>query len=144
MKTIQLIAVLLTLLAGSVSTLAFAATTADENAKTATSSEPNIQQLKGKIGPYAIVMSLDLNKMEEDQMVGTYYYVDRPHSVFTLRIASMEAINASGSMRIVLKEYSPSGKHTGTFDGQYECRGNYYAGTFTNATNGKKFKFVLE
>ncbi len=103
-----------------------------------------VQQLKGKIGPYAIVMNLDLNKMEEGEMVGTYYYVNRPNSIFTLRIVSMVAINASGSMQIVLEEYSPSGKHTGTFDGQYECRGDYYAGIFTNATSGKKFKFVLE
>ena len=116
---------------------------ADEQVTTESSSVV-MQQLKGKIGPYAIVMNLDLRAMSEGEIVGTYYYVSRPHSIFTLRLVSMVAINAKGSMMIVLEEYSPAGKHTGTFDGQYECRGDYYTGTFTNATTGKKFKFVLE
>ena len=116
---------------------------ADEQVTTASSSVV-MQQLKGKIGPYAIVMNLDLRAMSEGEIVGTYYYVNRPHSIFTLRLVSMVALNASGSMQVVMEEFSPAGMHTGTFDGQYECRGDYYAGTFTNATTGKKFKFVLE
>ena len=43
---------------------------------------------------------------------------------------------------IVLKEFSANGNHTGTFDGQYECRGGGYVGTFTNS-KGKKFRFEL-
>ena len=58
-------------------------------------------------------------------------------------MVSMVAVNAKGTMDLVLHEYTARGKHSGTFDGSYECRGDYYAGTFTNS-KGKKFKFVLK
>ena len=143
LKMKKIIFLLLAILSLGANASELAAEGTDEQVTTASSSVV-MQQLKGKIGPYAIVMNLDLRAMSEGEIVGTYYYVSRPHSIFTLRLVSMVAINAKGSMMIVLEEYSPAGKHTGTFDGQYECRGDYYAGTFTNATTGKKFKFVLE
>ena len=98
---------------------------------------------KGKIGPYPISMHLeDLRMTEEGDVVGYYSYDERPKSIFKLKMVKMEAINTKGSMILIMKEYSPSGKHTGTFNGQFECRGNYYAGTFTNS-KGEKFHFEL-
>ena len=58
------------------------------------------------------------------------------------REAKYAAINAKGSMHLVLKEFSPRGNHTGTFDGQRELRGDGYVGTFTNS-KGKKYHFEL-
>ena len=101
------------------------------------------ESLEGHIGPYTITMNLDdLDDAVEGDYAGYYYYNDRPQSKFRLRIAKFVAINAKGSMDLVLKEYSPQGAHTGTFNGQYECRGDYYAGTFTNS-KGQKFKFEV-
>ena len=101
------------------------------------------QVLKGKIGPYKVVMHLDLDAFDVGQEVGYYTYDSMPNKRFKLIIMKQEAINASGSMRIVMYEYTSKGVHSGTFDGQYECRGDYYEGTFKNS-KGKKFKFVLE
>ncbi|MBO4871465.1 MAG: hypothetical protein J5565_05735 [Muribaculaceae bacterium] len=101
----------------------------------------NYQELNGKIGPYAVKMFLKLNEVGDE--VGYYYYVKYPKNVFKLRLEEMVAVNASGSMHVVLNEYTSKGVHSGTFDGQYECRGDYYAGTFTNS-KGKRFKFVLQ
>lgn len=106
--------------------------------------EDYYQVLEGQIGPYAITMYLqDLSLMDESDIVGYYFYNDRPHSKFKLKMVSMVAVNAKGSMRLVLNEYTPKGFHSGTFNGQYECRGDYYSGTFTNS-KGKKFDFTLE
>ena len=101
------------------------------------------ETLKGKIGPYAITMHIDLYGGKEGQFIGTYYYNDRPRTKFRLKLVKMEVINLHGSMNVVLKEYAPNGKQTGTFNGQYEGRGSYYEGTFTN-NQGKKYKFELE
>lgn len=101
------------------------------------------QVLKGKIGPYAITMQLDdLSSDNKNDIVGHYYYNERPHSVFALRMVRNVAINAKGSMELVLNEYTSKGFHSGTFRGQYECRGDYYSGTFTNS-KGEKFHFEL-
>lgn len=101
------------------------------------------QVLKGKIGPYAITMHLDnLGSANKSDIVGHYYYNERPHSIFSLRMVSSVAINAKGSMQLVLNEYTSKGFHSGTFRGQYECRGDYYSGTFTNS-KGEKFSFEL-
>ena len=101
------------------------------------------QVLKGRIGPYAITMHLDnLGSANKSDIVGHYYYNERPHSIFSLRMVSSVAINAKGSMQLVLNEYTSKGFHSGTFRGQYECRGDYYSGTFTNS-KGEKFSFEL-
>lgn len=97
---------------------------------------------EGKIGPYAVTFYRNPADIGAGDEVGYYYYNDRPNSVFKLILVTNVAINAKGSMHVVLKEYSPQGKHTGTFDGQYECRGGGYVGTFTNS-KGKKFHFEL-
>ena len=97
----------------------------------------------GKIGPYAIQMFITLSDATEGDIVGYYIYTDRPATQFKLKLQHMEAINAEGSMNVVLNEYSPRGKHTGTFNGQYECRGSLYEGTFTNS-KGKRLKFQVE
>ena len=104
--------------------------------------EKSLPQFDGHIGPYAITFFMDASVFTAGEEVGRYYYNDRPNSVFTLKLVSNEAINAKGSMHIVLKEYTANGNHTGTFDGQYECRGGGYEGTFTNS-KGKKFRFEL-
>lgn len=102
----------------------------------------SLPQFDGHIGPYAITFFMDASVFTAGEEVGRYYYNDRPNSVFTLKLVSNEAINAKGSMHVVLKEYTANGNHTGTFDGQYECRGGGYEGTFTNS-KGKKFRFEL-
>lgn len=98
---------------------------------------------KGSIGPYPITMHLaDPSNMSEGEFVGEYFYNERPNSVFSLMLTDLETINIHGSMRMVLKEYSPQGKHTGTFNGQYEARGQFYSGNFTNS-KGQHFYFEL-
>lgn len=104
--------------------------------------EKSLPQFDGHIGPYAITLFMDASVFTAGEEVGHYYYNDRPNSVFTLKMVSNEAINTKGSMHIVLKEYTANGNHTGTFDGQYECRGGGFEGTFTNS-KGKKFRFEL-
>ena len=96
----------------------------------------------GKIGPYAITLFVNLEYADEDSEVGYYYYNDRPTTHFTLKLVEYAAINAKDSMHLVLKEFSPKGYHTGTFDGQRELRGDGYMGTFTNS-KGEKYQFEL-
>ncbi len=100
--------------------------------------------MSGFIGSYPITMYIDnLSEVDEGDYIGYYYYDERPQSKFDLIVVKYEAINTKGSMNLILKEYSPKGAHTGTFNGQYECRGDYYTGTFTNS-KGQKFKFKLK
>ena len=101
------------------------------------------QVLKGKIGPYPIVMRLNLDAFEVGKQIGYYTYDSMPNKEFKLVVKKYEALNAKGSMRVVFYEYTSKGLHSGTFDGQYECRGDYYEGTFT-ISKGKKFKFILQ
>ena len=111
-----------------------------------TASNENIEReqiLKGNIGPYKVVMHLNLDAFEVGQEVGYYTYDSMPNKRFKLVIKKEAAINASGSMRVVMYEFTSKGVHSGTFDGQYECRGDYYEGNFKNS-KGKKFKFVLQ
>lgn len=104
--------------------------------------EKSLQKFEGHIGPYAITFFMDASVFTAGEEVGHYYYNDRPESVFTLKLVSNEAVNAKGSMHVVLKEFTANGNNTGTFDGQYECRGGGYEGSFTNS-KGKKFHFEL-
>lgn len=97
---------------------------------------------EGKIGPYAVTFFRNPADIGEGNEVGYYYYNERPNSRFRLILVKNVAINAKGSMHVVLKEYTAKGNHTGTFDGQYECRGGGYVGTFTNS-KGKKYHFEL-
>ena len=101
-----------------------------------------LQRFEGNIGPYPVTLFLNPGDMGVGDNVGNYYYNERPNSVFTLELVKNEAINTKGSMHIVLKEFTSNGNHTGTFDGQYECRGGGFEGTFTT-TKGKKYKFEL-
>lgn len=106
-------------------------------------SNGDMMVFSGSIGPYPITMHLaDPSNMSEGEFVGEYYYNERPNSVFSLMLTDLETINIHGSMRLVLKEYSPQGKHTGTFNGQYEARGQFYSGNFTNS-KGQHFYFEL-
>ena len=101
-----------------------------------------LQQFGGNIGPYAITLFWNPADFGVGDTVGNYYYNDRPNSVFTLELVVNEAVNDKGSMHVVLKEFTANGNHTGTFDGQYECRGGAFEGTFTT-TKGKKYHFEL-
>ena len=104
-------------------------------------SSGDMMVFSGSIGPYPITMHLaDPGNMSEGEFVGEYFYNERPNSVFSLMLTDLETINIHGSMRMVLKEYSPQGKHTGTFNGQYEARGQFYSGNFTNS-KGQHFYF---
>jgi len=106
-------------------------------------SSGDMMVFSGSIGPYPITMHLaDPGNMSEGEFVGEYFYNERPNSVFSLMLTDLETINIHGSMRMVLKEYSPQGKHTGTFNGQYEGRGQFYSGNFTNS-KGQHFYFEL-
>ncbi len=106
-------------------------------------SNGDMMVFSGSIGPYPITMHLaDPSNMSEGEFVGEYFYDERPNSVFSLMLTDLETINIHGSMRMVLKEYSPQGKHTGTFNGQYEARGQFYSGNFTNS-KGQHFYFEL-
>ena len=106
-------------------------------------SSGDMMVFSGSIGPYPITMHLaDPGNMSEGEFVGEYFYNERPNSVFSLMLTDLETINIHGSMRMVLKEYSPQGKHTGTFNGQYEARGQFYSGNFTNS-KGQHFYFEL-
>lgn len=97
---------------------------------------------EGKIGPYAVTFYRNPADIGVGDEVGYYYYNDRPNSIFKLILVENVAINAKGSMHVVLKEYTAKGNHTGTFDGQYESRGGGYVGTFTNS-KGQKYHFEL-
>lgn len=97
---------------------------------------------EGKIGSYGITLFMKTENTEKGDEVGHYYYNNAPQSVFTLKQTTFDAVNASGTMRLVLKEYTKDGHHTGTFDGFLEMRGGSYHGTFTNS-KGKKYKFDL-
>ena len=101
-----------------------------------------LQRFEGNIGPFAITLFWNPSDFGEGDTVGNYYYNDRPNSVFTLKLVTNEAVNAKGSMHVVLKEYTAKGNHTGTFDGQYEARGGGFEGTFTTS-KGKEYHFEL-
>lgn len=92
--------------------------------------------LTGKIGKYAATMHLD---PEDFHGYVIYHWSGNK---FTLKCTKSEAINLHGSMKVQLKEYY-KGKCTGTYDGQYESRGNYFAGTFTDS-KGRKSKFEFQ
>ncbi|MBR5171563.1 MAG: hypothetical protein IKW85_13530 [Muribaculaceae bacterium] len=147
-----LLAAIITLLALSVPTMAHhpqgdCDAPAESNfiacaAPAAASSTDDYERLSGNIGPYAITMFLTYDRWKIGDFIGYYYYNTNPNNKFKLKLASMETINIHGSMYVVLKEYTKSGKNSGTFKGQYECRGCSYVGTFTNS-KGKKFHFDL-
>lgn len=99
------------------------------------------QKYEGKIGKYEITLFIDRPQYDGDS-IGYYYYNNRPNTKFKLVQRDYSALNARGSMHVLLDEYTPKGNHTGTFDGQLECRGSSFKGTFTNS-KGKKFKFEL-
>ena len=100
--------------------------------------------MSGNIGPYTIVMNINPSAPSGNNC-GYYYYTDKKHprrAKFKLVMGQYNQINASGSVKMTLYEFSPSGNNTGTFRGQFESRSDYYEGTFTNS-KGKKFHFRL-
>lgn len=102
----------------------------------------NASKYTGKIGEYEITMFVDFSTYSDGDSIGYYYYNSRPKSLLKLVQIDLEAVNAHGSMHVVLEEYTPKGNHSGTFDGQFECRGSSFEGKFTNS-KGKVFKFEL-
>lgn len=103
---------------------------------------PNASKYTGKIGEYDITMFVDFSTYSDGDSIGYYYYNSRPNSKLKLVQTELEAINIHGSMHVVLEEYTPKGNHSGTFDGQFECRGSSFEGKFTNS-KGKEYKFEL-
>ena len=115
------------------------------NAEAYSSTAPatNYEYWVGNIGPYKITMFLNGYTWEPGEIAGYYYYNSRPKTKFKLKVKKCEYINDKGTMRLILKEYTPKGNNTGTFNGTYDiCRGKYYEGTFTNS-KGQKYKFEL-
>lgn len=104
--------------------------------------ESNVVKSTGHIGPYEVTMFIDTDYTKEGDEVGYYYYNDRPNTHFKLVMREYTALNAQGTMLLVLDERSPKGKRTGTFRGNKENRGGGYEGTFTNS-KGQKYKFEL-
>jgi len=116
---------------------------ADEATAPADGDEASGTKFLGKIGPFDVTLTMgNLAEADEGDEVGSYYYNDRPATKFVLKLKHFETVNLSGTMQVVLDEYSPKGNHTGTFDGHLQGRGGGYAGTFTNA-KGETFTFDL-
>ena len=106
------------------------------------SSEQNgYTKYAGHIGPYAITLFLS-DVVEENKQCGYYYYNSRPNSLFKLVLKRYDVTNIRGTMKMVIYEYTPKGKHSGTFNGQLEGRGDTYSGTFTNS-KGTRYKFSV-
>lgn len=99
-------------------------------------------KLTGKIGPYRVVMFLDIKDCSDDEHFGYYYYVNNPQTTFRLVLKSVDVINLKGSMKLVMSEYTSKGFNSGNFYGQYECRSDYFVGTFINS-KGQKYGFEL-
>ena len=116
---------------------------ADEATAPTDGDEASGTKFLGKIGPFDVTLTMgNLAEADEGDEVGSYYYNDRPATKFVLKLKHFETVNLSGTMQVVLDEYSPKGNHTGTFDGHLQGRGGGYAGTFTNA-KGETFTFDL-
>lgn len=96
---------------------------------------------QGKIGPYNVTLVFTDFGAGTNKKVGYYYYNDRPNTHFKL-VEKSNMGDPHGYNRVVLYEYAPSGKHSGTFNGIVEFRGDGFHGTFTNS-EGKKYKFNL-
>ena len=116
---------------------------ADEAATPTDGDEASGTKFLGKIGPFDVTLTMgNPAEVDEGDEVGSYYYNDRSATKFVLKLKHFETVNLSGTMQVVLDEYSPKGNHTGTFDGHLQGRGGGYAGTFTNA-KGETFTFDL-
>lgn len=95
--------------------------------------------LEGEIGPYPITMYLTRNSEK-----GYYNYHKGTKTNFELR----RVTDLSGDedndeeQRVVLKEYTPSGNNTGTFEGTFNYKLGDYTGTFTNS-KGTSYEFRL-
>lgn len=89
----------------------------------------------GEIGSYPVMLYF-----ERDKCNGFYFYKSRPESLFTLKCESRKK-NADNDENIVVKEFLPDGKQTGTFTGTYR-QGSSFSGTFVNSTN-QSFEFSL-
>ena len=96
--------------------------------------------LNGNIGPYSIFMHINY-MAGVGQKCGYYYYKSRPNTRYSLVMKRNESALAGSQM--TLYEYTSRGYHSGTFKGYFSTRGVNFSGTFTNTTNGNKFKFEL-
>ena len=102
---------------------------------------PNGHKFEGTIDNKEVTLFID-NSFDDGDSIGYYYYNDRPNIKLKLIQKEFVAINAHGSMHIALDEFTPQGEYSGNFDGQLECRGSGFEGTYTDST-GKKLNFEL-
>ncbi|MCQ2219174.1 MAG: hypothetical protein MJZ33_11980 [Paludibacteraceae bacterium] len=100
---------------------------------------PEVKIYKGAIGPYPITLYLEQDMKEGFK--GCYCYDSRPNSFFTLKCVQ-NTPDPMGSNEVIIKEYTASGKNTGTFVGTIDGRGDGFTGKFTNS-KGKSFDFDL-
>ena len=101
----------------------------------------------GKIGPYDVNVTLTETYFEHSNAVGahvtgiegSYTYVKAGNSL------KLEGECGYGSLDgTFLEEYTPKGKHSGTWDMTgYYIGDKIMKGTFTNLSNGKKFPISL-
>jgi hypothetical protein len=96
---------------------------------------------RGKIGQYKVTLVFYTFNFDKGDVAGYYYYNDRPKTRFKLVCRKNEG-DPRGFNTLVLDEYTPKGKNTGTFRGTLEGRGDGFYGTFTNS-KGERFKFDL-
>lgn len=94
----------------------------------------------GKIGPYQVTLYVNPHS-SAGEWTGYYFYNQAPKSVFKLKMVKNEG-NPNGFNKMTLWEYTKKGKHTGTFQGVFEGRGDGFNGTFTNSKK-QQFRFEL-
>ena len=85
--------------------------------------------LSGKIGPYAIQMTLNVEA--DGEVTGAYYYIKNSPLLY---IKGTKSGN-----RITLAEFTKDGKQTGTYRGTYS--GGVFKGHFS--TNSGEYSFLL-
>ena len=102
----------------------------------------------GKIGPYDVSVTLKETYDEYSNALGasvtgiegSYTYIKAGNSL------NLEGECGGGNLGgTFLEEYTPKGKHSGTWDMEgYYVGDRIMKGTFTNLSNGKKFTINLK
>lgn len=103
-------------------------------------------RMTGSIGQYPIVMHLDAFA-KNGSYCGYYYYRSRPNTKFKLVVkATRTKRHEYWAKELTVYEYTPSGKHTGSFVGTAhgaDCDGYVFSGTFYNS-KGQNFRFYVD
>ena len=100
-------------------------------------------KMTGSIGQYPIVMYLDPVSARKGRSCGYYYYRNKPNSKFKLVAQTVK--NSGRTVELTLYEYTPAGKHSGSFVGAVYMGVDacVFAGTFYNS-KAQSFHFRVE